>query len=132
MAGVNKAILVGNLGADPDLRETDSGKKVCRMSLATSRRYKKGDDTIDETEWHRITAWEKTAELCKEFLKKGSSVYVEGFLRTNKYSIEGEEKPRYSTEIIAQNVQFLDRKPTTKNESDDSWSNPPDEDEFDF
>lgn len=107
MAGVNKAIIVGNLGADPELRFLESGTPVCRLSIATSRQWKnqQTNEMMSETEWHRITVWGKQAEACDKFLSKGRQVYVEGRLRTTSYDKEGQK--HYTTEIVAEQVQFL-------------------------
>jgi len=108
MAGVNKVIVVGNLGADPELKHLDSGSVVCRLSVATSRQWtnKQTNETQSETEWHRISVWGKQAEACEKYLSRGRQVYVEGRLRTSSYEKEPGDK-RYSTEIVAEVVQFL-------------------------
>jgi single-strand DNA-binding protein len=105
--GVNKAIIIGNLGRDPELRYTQGGQPVCRLAVATSRRYmnKRSNEMVEETEWHRITVWGKQAEHCNTYLTKGRQVYVEGRLKTSSYEKEGQR--HYSTEIIADTVQFL-------------------------
>lgn len=110
MAGVNKVIIVGNLGNDPELRFTSSGQPVCRLSVATSRQWKnkQTDEALQETEWHRITVWGNQAEMCDKFLSKGRQVYVEGRLRTSAYERDGHKQ--YSTEIVAEQVQFLGSK----------------------
>jgi len=108
MAGVNKAIIVGHLGADPELRYTQSGSAVCKMRVATSRRYTKDGQTVEETEWHQITAWGKTAESCNTYLRKGSQAYFEGRLATSKYEKDGQT--HYSTTIHVDVVQFLGSK----------------------
>lgn len=107
MAGVNKAIVVGYLGSDPELKNTQSGQPVCRLSVATTRVWnnKQTNEKVEETEWHRVTVWGKQAESCARYLKKGRLVYVEGRLRTSSYQKEGQT--HYSTEIVAENVQFL-------------------------
>lgn len=107
MPGVNKAIIVGNLGADPELRFLESGTPVCRLSVATSRQWKnqQTNEMMSETEWHRITVWGKQAEACDKFLSKGRQVYVEGRLRTTSYDKDGQK--HYTTEIVAEQVQFL-------------------------
>lgn len=107
MAGVNKVILLGNLGRDPELKHTQKGTSVCRLNLATTRTWfnKDTQTKVEETEWHRISVWGKQAESCNKFLEKGRSIYVEGRLQTNKYEQDGVMK--YSTEIIADTVQFL-------------------------
>jgi single-strand DNA-binding protein len=99
MASVNKVILVGNLGANPELRYTTTGKAVCDFRLATS-------DSKDNTEWHRIVVWGKQAENCKEYLHKGRQVYVEGRLRTRPWE-DKEGVKRFTTEVIGHSVQFL-------------------------
>lgn len=106
MASVNKVILVGNLGKDPELRHTPSGKAVAAFSVATTERRGKGDDRKEETEWHRVVAWERLGEICGEYLHKGSQVYIEGRLRTRSWEDRDGNK-RYTTEIIAQTMQML-------------------------
>jgi single-strand DNA-binding protein len=107
MASVNKVILVGNLGRDPELRYTQSGQAVANFSLATTDRFSSRDgDRQERTEWHRIVTWGKTAENCAQYLAKGRSVYVEGRLQTNEWE-DKEGQKRRTTEIVAQTVQFL-------------------------
>ena len=106
MAGVNKAILVGNLGGDPELRYTASGTAVCKFSLATSRRFTGKDGQKQEkTEWHRITVWGKLAEICGQYLAKGKQVYIEGRLEYGSYEKDGVK--HYTTDIIANTMQML-------------------------
>lgn len=107
MAGVNKVIVIGNLGADPELKQTQGGTPVCRLSVATTRTWKNNqtNERQQETEWHRVTVWGKTAEHCEKYLSKGRQVYVEGRLRTSSYEKDGQK--HYSTEIVAEQVQFL-------------------------
>ena len=108
MASVNKVILVGNLGRDPETRFMPSGGAVCNVSVATSRNWKdkSSGERKEETEWHRVVFFDRLAEIAGEYLKKGSSVYIEGRLQTRKYTDkDGVEK--YSTEIIAQEMQML-------------------------
>jgi len=104
---VNKVILIGNLGADPELRYTQSGTAVATLSLATSRKWKDKEGNMnDETEWHRVIVWAATAEFCGNYLSKGSKIYVEGRLQTRKWQDQsGNDK--YTTEIIANSVQNL-------------------------
>lgn len=104
---INKVILIGNLGADPELRYTASGTAVATLSLATSRRWKDRDgNQQDETEWHRVIVWAQSAEFCGNYLSKGSKIYVEGRLQTRKWQDQnGNDK--YTTEIIANTVQNL-------------------------
>jgi single-strand DNA-binding protein len=107
MSGINKAILVGNLGRDPEIRYTSAGSPVCHLSVATTRTYTNAsNDRISETEWHRVIVWGKSAEHCNEYLSKGRQVYVEGRIQTRKYAgKDGVE--RYATEVVANQVQFL-------------------------
>jgi single-strand DNA-binding protein len=107
MAGVNKVILVGNLGADPELRYTGSGTAVADLRVATSRRWtdRQGSQQED-TQWHRIVVWGKQGENCKEYLSKGRQVYIEGRLQTRQWEDRDGNK-RYTTEVVAQEVQFL-------------------------
>jgi len=107
MAGVNKVIVVGNLGADPELKHTQGGTAVCKLSVATTRTWnnQQTNEKQQETEWHRITVWGKSAENCEKFLAKGRQVYVEGRLRTSSYEKDGVK--HWSTEIVAETVQFL-------------------------
>jgi single-strand DNA-binding protein len=108
MAGsVNKVVLIGNLGGDPDVRFTPGGQAVANFNIATSESWTNKDGNREErTEWHRIVVWGKLAELCGEFLAKGRKVYVEGRLQTRSY--EKDAVTRYVTEIKAQDIQFLD------------------------
>jgi single-strand DNA-binding protein len=105
--GVNKVILVGHLGQDPDMRFTPSGQGVCELRLATSESWNdKNGQRQERTEWHRIVVWGKRAEVCSKYLAKGRQVYVEGRIQTRSYD-DKEGQKRYITEIIATEVQFL-------------------------
>ena len=105
--GVNKVILVGNLGADPDMRYTPSGQGVCELRIATSESWNdKNGQRQERTEWHRIVVWGKRAEVCSKYLAKGRQVFVEGRIQTRTYDDKDGNK-RYITEIIANDVQFL-------------------------
>lgn len=107
--GVNKVILVGNLGQEPELRYTGSGTAVCNMRLATNENYKDRDgNLVEKTEWHNIVAWDRLAEICNEYLQKGSQVYFEGSLQTRSWE-DRDGNTRYTTEVKAQEVMFLDR-----------------------
>jgi single-strand DNA-binding protein len=107
MASVNKVILIGNLGADPELRFTPAGAPVASFNIATTERWKDKDGQPQErTDWHRIILWNRPAEIAKEYLRKGSSVYVEGRLQTRNYDDKDGNK-RYITEIIGQRMQLL-------------------------
>ncbi len=108
MASINKVILIGNLGRDPEVRYTPSGAAVCNVTLATSRSWKdkNSGDKVEETEWHRVVFYDRLAEIAGEYLKKGRSVYVEGRLKTRKWQDkEGVEK--YTTEIVAEEMKML-------------------------
>ncbi len=105
--GVNKVILVGNLGADPDMRFTPSGQGVCELRVATSESWNdKNGQRQERVEWHRIVVWGKRAEVCSKYLSKGRQVYVEGRIQTRTYDDKDGNK-RYITEVIANDVQFL-------------------------
>jgi single-strand DNA-binding protein len=108
MASINKVILIGNLGRDPELRYTPSGSAVCNVSLATTRNWKSKDsgDRVEETEWHRVVFYDRLAEIAGEYLKKGRPVYVEGRLKTRKWQ-DKEGRDTYTTEIIADQMQLL-------------------------
>lgn len=108
MAGINKAILVGRLGSDPEVRYTPSGVAVANFSIATSEEWKDKDtgEKKERTEWHRIVAWSKLGEICGEYLSKGRQVYVEGRIQTRSWEDRDGNK-RYTTEIVASDVQFL-------------------------
>src|SRR3982751_2341112 len=110
MSGVNKVILVGRLGADPEVKTINGGNTVARLSLATSENWKDKDGNKQErTEWHRVTLWGKQAEVAGKYLTKGRQVYIEGRLQTSSYEKDGVKK--YSTEIVASGMQFLGDKP---------------------
>lgn len=105
MASVNKAIIVGNLGKDPEVRYTPSGKAVCKFSVATTEKWGDGENE-KHTEWHNVVAWNKLGELCGQYLAKGRQAYIEGTIRSHSYD-DKEGNKRYITEIIAQQVKFL-------------------------
>lgn len=106
--GVNKAILIGNLGQDPELRYTASGSAVCNISIATSEQWKDKDtgEQQERTEWHRIVAFGRLAEIMGEYLKKGSQVYIEGRIRTEKWQ-DKDGTDRWTTKIYADQMQML-------------------------
>lgn len=107
MASVNKVIIVGNLGRDPEMRTMPNGSAVVNFSVATTRTWKdKAGEKQQETEWHRLTAYDKLAEIIGQYLKKGSQAYIEGRLRTRKWTDES-GADRYSTEIVAETLQML-------------------------
>ncbi len=104
---VNKVIIIGNLGRDPEVRFTPSGRPVARFPVATSENWVDGDGNRQErTDWHNVVVWNKQAEACGQYLSKGRQVYVEGSIRTRQYD-DKEGNRRYVTEIVAQRVQFL-------------------------
>lgn len=107
MAGINKVILVGRLGRDPEIRYTPDGTAVANFSIATSDEWKDKNtgEKRERTEWHRIVAWRRLGEICGEYLSKGRQVYVEGKLQTRSWEQDG--VTRYTTEIVATDVQFL-------------------------
>lgn len=110
MAGsVNKVILVGNLGADPEVRSTQSGQQVATLSLATSRNHKdRAGNRKEETEWHRVVVWGQLAELAQRYLAKGRKVYVEGRLQTRSWDDAQTGQRKYTTEVVAEVLTFLD------------------------
>jgi single-strand DNA-binding protein len=110
MASVNKAILIGNLGKDPELRYTPSGQAVASFSIATTEKWKDKDGQLQErTDWHNIVVWGRQAEIANEYLKKGRPVYIEGRIQTRSYD-DKDGNRRYITEIVARRMQFLDQR----------------------
>ena len=112
MRGVNKVVLVGTLGANPESRTFPNGGSVCQFSIATSEKWqsKQTGEWIEQTEWHRIVANNRLGEIAQQYLKKGSKVYIEGSLRTRKWNDQNGQE-RYSTEIRADQLQMLDSAP---------------------
>ena len=112
MAGINKVILVGRLGRDPEVRYTPSGATVANFSIATSDEWKDKEtgQKQEKTEWHKIVAWRRLGEICGEYLRKGKQVYIEGKLQTRSWEDRDGNK-RYTTEIVAQSMQMLDAQP---------------------
>src|SRR5512140_1770511 len=110
MPALNRIQLIGYLGRDPDSRFTPSGKRVTHFSLGVTQRWNNGDENREQTEWVNIEVWDRLAETCSEYLKKGSLVYIEGRLKTDKYEDNGSN--RYFTKVVALQVQFLDRRPS--------------------
>ena len=112
MRGVNKVILVGTLGANPESRTFPNGGSVCQFSIATSEKWqsKQTGEWIEQTEWHRIVANNRLGEIAQQYLKKGSKVYIEGSLRTRKWNDQNGQE-RYTTEIHADQLQMLDSAP---------------------
>lgn len=107
MASYQRIQIIGNLGKDPELKKL-SDQEVCKFAVATSEIFMKNGTKFEETEWHRVTVWGKTASNCAKYLKKGSKVFLEGKLKTSKYNKDGVD--HYSTQVIAFRVMFLDTK----------------------
>jgi single-strand DNA-binding protein len=103
---INKVILVGNLGADPEMRYTQAGAAVASFNVATTEKWKKDDQWQEKTEWHKIVAWNRLGEICGEHLTKGSRVYLEGKIQTRKWT-DNDGNDRYVTEIIAREMKML-------------------------
>ena len=109
MSGINKVILIGNLGKDPEVRYLDNGVAVANISLATTENYKnKEGEKVSQTEWHDIVLWRGLAEVAEKYLKKGASVYIEGKIRTSKW-VDKDENNRYKTEIMADKMNMLSK-----------------------
>ena len=123
MAGVNKVILVGNLGKDPEVKYLDNGVAVANFSLATTENYKnKEGEKVSQTEWHNIVLWRGLAEIAEKYLKKGASVYIEGKIKTRKWE-DKDGVTRYNTEILTDNMTMLGG----KRDSKENPINPPQE-----
>lgn len=106
---VNKAILIGNVGADPEVRSLESGVKVCRIRVATTERVRKDDGWGDHTEWHNVVLWRGLADVADKYVRKGSRIYVEGPLRSNEWT-DKDGNRRVTVEIIASDMKLLDRR----------------------
>lgn len=118
MTGLNKCMIIGNLGSDPEMRFTPSGSPVTTFSLACNRKFQQEGQTKEETEWFNIVAWNKQAESCNQYLNKGSQVYVEGRLHTRSWDGQDGQK-HYRTEVIASQVIFLDKRQGGQKETED-------------
>ena len=117
MAGVNKVILIGNLSKDPEVRYLDSGVAVANFSLATTESYRnKEGERVNQTEWHNIVLWRGLAEVAEKWLKKGSSIYIEGKIRNRKWE-DKEGNSRYTTEILGDNMTMLGKKEDNPSQS---------------
>lgn len=110
--GINKVILIGNLGRDPEVRYTPSGLAVANLTIATSESWKdkQSGEQVERTEWHRIVMYQRLAEIAGEYLRKGSKIYIEGRLQTRKWQDKNTGQDRYTTEIVANEMQMLDGK----------------------
>ncbi len=142
MAGVNKVILLGNLGKDPDILTLESGVKVARFPLATNEYFKgKDGENVEKTEWHQVVLWRNRAELAEKYLSKGRAVYVEGRLRTRQWQ-DKEGNQRYTTEVVGDVINFVGgrqdpdagQKPDTGDAPSDlpAADTPPEEDDLPF
>lgn len=115
MAGVNKVILVGNLGKDPEVRHLENGTAVANFPIATSESYKDREgNRVDQTEWHNVVVWRKLAEIAQSYLKKGSQIYLEGKLRTRSWDDQQGNK-RYTTEVVADTFTMLGKREDSQN-----------------
>jgi len=121
---VNKVILVGNLGRDPEVRYTPAGAAVANITIATSEIWKdkQTGENQERTEWHRIVLYQRLAEIARDYLKKGSKIYLEGRLQTRKWQDKTSGQDRYTTEIIADSLQMLDSKGSAANAGDSSYA----------
>ena len=108
MPSLNRVQLIGNLGKDPETRYTPSGKQVCAFSVAVNRRWKSDGEMKETVDWFNVDAWGRLGEICQQFLKKGSSIFLEGRLQTDRVESDGET--RYFTKVVASQMQMLDRK----------------------
>ncbi|MEC7646236.1 MAG: single-stranded DNA-binding protein [Bacteroidota bacterium] len=119
MAGVNKVILVGNLGKDPEVKYLDNGVAVANFSLATTESYKnKQGERVNQTEWHNIVLWRGLAEVVEKYLKKGASVYIEGKIKTRKWE-DKEGVTKYTTEILGDNMTMLGGRPMSESKTEE-------------
>jgi len=135
MRGINKVILVGNLGKDPEVQHLEGDITLAKFPLATSEPYKdKNGNKVDQTEWHNIVAWRQLADICGKYLHKGSGVYIEGKIRSRSYTDKDNNK-KYFTEIVADDIRLLDRRtdnsdadaPATASAIETADSNPADD-----
>lgn len=125
MSSLNKAMLIGNLGKDPEVRYTQSNKAVATLSIATSEKFKDSNGELQErTEWHRVIVWNRLAEICQQYLKKGSKIYIEGRIQTNAWEDKDGQK-RYTTEIVGQTMTMLDSKGAGTGSPANGGSTPP-------
>lgn len=123
MAGVNKALIIGRLGADPEMRTITNGQNVAQLSVATSENWTDRDGQRQErTEWHRVVVWGKLAEICGKYLAKGREVFIEGRIQTRSWEDQQGQK-RYTTEIVANNVQFIGSRPTDQKDNTTNMNN---------
>ncbi len=125
MAGVNKVILVGNLGIEPEVRTLENGTKVARLRVATSESYTNKEGVrVENTEWHTVTLWRQLAEIAEKYLEKGKQVYIEGKLQTRSWK-DKEGNDRYATEVVADKMQMLGRASSGQDENQSGRSSQP-------
>ena len=132
MSSVNKALIIGNLGQDPEIKYTQSGSPVANLSVATSERWKDKNtgEQKEQVEWHRVVIFGRLAEIAEQYLKKGSKIFVEGKLQTRDWE-DSEGKKRYTTEVVAREMTMLDSKgDSMESSSSTSSSSKPDNDKF--
>lgn len=125
--GLNKAMLIGNLGRDPELRHTASGSPVCTFSMATNESWVKDGERQERTEWHNIVAWDKVAEICQRYLKKGSKVYIDGRIQTRSWDDKATGQKKYMTEIVVDQMVMLDSRGGDFSSGPQDQSHPSDE-----
>tara|TARA_A100001388_G_scaffold277297_1_gene267880 strand:- start:960 stop:1385 length:426 start_codon:yes stop_codon:yes gene_type:complete len=125
MSSVNKALIIGNLGQDPEIKYTQSGSPVANLSVATSERWKDKStgDQKEQTEWHRVVVFGRLAEIAEQYLKKGSKVFIEGKIQTRDWE-DSEGRKRYTTEVVAREMTMLDSKFSADSNSDSSDATP--------
>ena len=125
MSSVNKALIIGNLGQDPEIKYTQSGSPVANLSVATSERWKDKStgDQKEQTEWHRVVVFGRLAEIAEQYLKKGSKVFIEGKIQTRDWE-DSEGRKRYTTEVVAREMTMLDSKFSADSSSDSSDATP--------
>ena len=126
MSGINKVILVGHLGKDPEVRHLDGGVTIASFPLATSETYNKDGRKIEQTEWHNIVMWRGLADIASKYLQKGKLVYIEGKLRTRSFE-DKEGHKKYTTEVVAENFTMLGRKSDFEGQGENSHQKPDDE-----
>ena len=121
MSSLNKVMVIGNVGREPEVRSTPGGSMVANFTVATTERYKAKDGTYNETtEWHRIVMWKRLAEIAEQYIRKGSKVYIEGKLQTRSWDDKDGNK-RYQTEVIGERLVMLDSKPQNQNYGTDDF-----------
>lgn len=111
MRGINKVIVMGHLGHNPELKTTSKGVVVCELAIATNRSRRDGDEWVEETEWHNVTLWDQRAELARRFLSKGSPVFIEGRLKTDSWEDRTTGQKRYKTTIVGEQIQLIGGRP---------------------